>query len=967
MAMDGNSDTRHRTHSSHSRRTHDHPSGGPRISRLLLGCVDAGFAALIFVVPFIMGGRTASGQLVLVCLTLWIAVCWCLHQFLAGQATWIRSPISLLLVAVLALGGLQLVALPPSLLETLSPHMNEVLPAWTAGAEDTATLGAWTTLSFTPSATQTTLILVLAFGLLLMTTVQRVRRIEDVERLLRWIALSTLAVAGFAIVQSCTSNGKFFWVFEYPHAETSRIVTGCFTNGNHFAQFVALGIGPLIWWAVNGWQSRRRRPTARKHRFRPNAESTDFRTWLQVLLVGCCAFIGLMSLSRGGALAMFLAALVCALILYRGSLLGRGALLGMVGAGLFVGACLCIFGYEMLSSELEDFGSLAELDKGEIRRKLWKADMAGAADYRLVGTGLGSHRHVYSMYLSDQPDWRHKENTHAESGYVQVPLEAGMPGLSLVLIAIGLSVYWCTATLLRSVHARVMACMAAISATLTACFLQSFWDFTWYVPGCMIAPVILGACACRLCQLTRDRARVPVPLGGPLRAAWLFAAGSIVMAGFCMVQDRLGAARAEPYWYNYLLQEKLSRNLEGADRADSLKSMARELSTVVRLQPTHARAHARLAGLYYQLFDNHGSEVDLLGDEARNRSSDYWKGSVDDLRGVVLSSYAPDRPNSFKSSADAMRWASAALGPRYEFLVGVIQHARQAVALCPLQGEAYLPLIQFAFLDGPQAEMPARAAYIEQALAVRPFHGDVLCIAGVVAQDRVKAMQESEEALKTAFLTGEINQAELSSRANQLRAELRNDRSLIEEAQKRSNDYWKASFASGPVSQRQLLDILAGELPVTQLLGLFEPDLAALKVMYAHYKKAGLPDETRIVESHLAGAFEEHAATLKGKEAADSWTSAADHYQNVDMLEQTFRCLSRAMHCDSTHFRTRLVLGECFLKARDFDQARKHLEWCSRRRPQDERLRKLTDAAIDGGLRHSSVPDELRATGSRPR
>ena len=80
--------------------------------------------------------------------------------------------------------------------------------------------------------------------------------------------------------------------------------------------------------------------------------------------------------------------------------------------------------------------------------------------------------------------------------------------------------------------------------------------------------------------------------------------------------------------------------------------------------------------------------------------------------------------------------------------------------LCPLQGEGYLPLVQFAFLDGPEAELTTRAAYLKQALAVRPYHGDVLRTAGVVALDEVKAMKEASEALQAAFLTGEINQTE---------------------------------------------------------------------------------------------------------------------------------------------------------------------------------------------------------------
>ena len=267
---------------------------------------------------------------------------------------------------------------------------------------------------------------------------------------------------------------------------------------------------------------------------------------------------------------------------------------------------------------------------------------------------------------------------------------------------------------------------------------------------------------------------------------------------------------------------------------------------MVRWQPDHPQAHARLSAFYYEMFDCQDSEADPFG--------------VDEMRRVVLASYDPSRPNGFKSSADVMQWASAALGPRYELLVGATKHAHRAMALCPLQGEGYLPMVQFAFLDGPQAEPLARAAYMKQALAVRPYHGDVLRTAGVVALDELKAMQEASEALQAAFLTGEIDRAEFAERAKRMQIEAWNNKGPIEEAQRRSAEYWKASFASGRVCQEQLLDHLSGQLPVTQLLELFEPDLAALDVMRSYYRKLDRPEEMRIVRTHFARAAEEQAA-----------------------------------------------------------------------------------------------------------
>ena len=61
-------------------------------------------------------------------------------------------------------------------------------------------------------------------------------------------------MAVFGLVQYFFGNGKFFWFFEPPFANTKDYVTGSFTNRNHFAQFIALGIGPMVWWLYATWR-----------------------------------------------------------------------------------------------------------------------------------------------------------------------------------------------------------------------------------------------------------------------------------------------------------------------------------------------------------------------------------------------------------------------------------------------------------------------------------------------------------------------------------------------------------------------------------------------------------------------------------------------------------------------------------------------------------------------------------------
>ncbi len=870
----------------------DRSSRGRQFSLLLLGAVDLGLAAAVFIVPLLLGGRIALGQFVLVALALWVAVCWCLRQSLASGAVWVRTPAGPLLLAALVLVGLQLVTLPPSLLDLLSPRLYEVLSLWAPNPNSSVALGVWPTISLTPSATRSGFILLLAFVLLFLTTVQRVRQVEDAERLIRWIAVSTLVMAVFALVQYLTSNGKFFWFYEYPYTDTKSVVKGSFTNPNHFAQFVALGIGPLVWWLQDGLRSNSRQNRTQQPQFGHTPKRFDAKVGLKAIALGFAVFVGLMSLSRGGAMVMLVATVVCTLIFYQGSLVGRKALLAVAGIGLLVVACLGVYGYQSLAAELDDFRSFEELDGGQVRRRLWQADLAGVADYPLTGTGLGSHREVYQMYLEKDHYPQGVEYTHAENGYVQVCLETGVPGLLLALIAVGLCTSWCLASFRRGVPTRVVLCFAAVAPGLAANFAHSMSDFVWYVPGCMVVVVILAACACRLWQLTHDESGRSTPLFQVSRGGWLAVAGCLAVVGGFMLQNRMTVVRAERCWDRYLSLSKLLPNLEQVKRYEALNAMSQELSAVVAHQPDHARAHTRLAAVQLKMFDHaEDSRVSPL--------------SVRQVRDAALAS-------DFQSLDVMKQWLLRAFGNRCKHLDEALHHARQALTLCPLQGEAYLYLADLSFLEGPDS--PGKAAYVSQALRVRPSDGAVLLAAG-----------------QEAALLGNIDTA---------------------------LEYWRASFKSCPVQRKHLLQSLATRIPISFFLETVPGDLAALRQIEAHYSRLDQPDpdELRFARQRYAEALENQARSLQGEPAAKCWLNAASVCNRLQNHPERLRCLRSAVHCDASNYHARRTLGECLYTLKQFDEAEKHLTWCLQRKQLDKKLRTLLETIIDQRFRTTSRP-----------
>ena len=158
------------------------------VDRFLLQIVDGGLAGVIFLVPLLMGGRHALGQLVLTVLAVAVALAWALRQCLRDEAGWRPTRAAVLLLMGVAVVAFQAAPLPPWLLTRLAPHTAGLLPAWGDEGATLPLLGRWTCLSLTPAETLAGLVLLLDFALLFLVVAERVKRIEDVERLLRWCA-----------------------------------------------------------------------------------------------------------------------------------------------------------------------------------------------------------------------------------------------------------------------------------------------------------------------------------------------------------------------------------------------------------------------------------------------------------------------------------------------------------------------------------------------------------------------------------------------------------------------------------------------------------------------------------------------------------------------------------------------------------------------------------------------------------
>ena len=357
----------------------------------LLKTVDLGIGAVIFIAPHLLGGRHAVGRFAIVFLCVATAIAWFTRHCLTSNAKWTRFSAWIVPALALSVVVLQLVPFPVTWLSTLVPRLHELLPLWSEANTSAPLLGHWQTLSLAPEETRLALATLVAYVLLFVTIVQRIENTDDIARLMRMLGLSAVGVASFGIIQFFTTNGKFFWFYEYPFTNTSRELKAGFTCRNHFAHFLVLGFAMLLSWVMleRHSTSTKPRPSRSNHGWQPKHDNLRFGSWVLVALLLLVTSTILAALSRGGILAMATVVVVAAGIYFRAGLFGSNQLI--IGGLLMVlaMAALSLSGkYTDVSNRLDDLVSrdVTQIDSVASRQTIWAANLASIRDSWLTGS-----------------------------------------------------------------------------------------------------------------------------------------------------------------------------------------------------------------------------------------------------------------------------------------------------------------------------------------------------------------------------------------------------------------------------------------------------------------------------------------------------------------------------------------------------------------------------------------------------
>ncbi len=467
---------------------------GPRgwFSVASLDLPDRLLLVAVVLLPWAFGGieiwaYRLAGLLIVVAATLRVGLStgpgWQLRQI-----RWLLVPAILILV----LASLQLLPLPPTLLERLSPKAHALYATTFPGYENGQTVdpivgmeiqalaqvpevdgipaprdsGAplsasaggrwdgWRPVSLTPAFT---LERIFWYVPLLIAFLMFHAGSRDTERRRVFEAvlfLDFLALALFGLIFATIGNDKLYWI--RPTVQDTNPF-GPYVNPANFGAVMELAVP---WVMAAAWSARRLKRRA-------------VLPFPILLATGvCCVFAGVLSGSRA-ALVLITAALVAVALVVQRERGGRW----MLTSGLLAAAALgsLLVALSSVGGRLARFfefgpGGLADIE----RLAGWRAAGTMLKDFLLTGAGVGAFREVFPIYAPAGGDARMR---HLHNDYLEVVVETGWPGALLLVWLIGAFAWLALGNAKRSLRTK------GLLIGLACLFAHAAVDFNHQIPA----------------------------------------------------------------------------------------------------------------------------------------------------------------------------------------------------------------------------------------------------------------------------------------------------------------------------------------------------------------------------------------------------------------------------------------------------------------------------------------------------
>ena len=325
----------------------------------------------------------------------------------------------------------------------------------------------WMSLSLAPADTIATA-MALVPPLAMLALILRLGASRDDWLVYALLSAACISVAfGFMQIRGSGMDHYF-----YPY-NSWRTAAGTFANANHQATLLLVSIPFLVALAARRWRK----------------EAKPYDRLLTAVAAGGVALVVAAGVAMNQSFALLIiGAPVVGAAAFQLIPAGR-VRLGRLAAML---ALLFLAGTAVLAIMVSAGTSISNRTSVTIRADIWSHTARALADHGLVGAGIGTFPKLYPQYEDPATIERTYVN-HAHNDYLEIALEAGIPGVVLMLLFLA---WWGTRafSIWRSPEAVEMARAACIASA--AILLHSLVDYplrTSAIATCMAVALALMA------------------------------------------------------------------------------------------------------------------------------------------------------------------------------------------------------------------------------------------------------------------------------------------------------------------------------------------------------------------------------------------------------------------------------------------------------------------------------------------
>jgi len=405
---------------------------------------------------------------------------------------WAKTPVNPLMIAALVLIGVQLVPLPAEWVRLLSPQtyldkiqLSEVMAQ---SVNTPSASGAWMSLAYYRHPVMAEGLKVAAyFGVffLVMNAANSKRRIDALVTILILVGLFEVL---YGIYQVFTETPRVWWWKS--RVGSSNYASGTFIVSNHFAFYMEMSLSLTAGFVIaqkrrtGQMESGLKTLRASLQRIVGGLSPASARP-KTIMLTFIAVLMGvalLMSASRGGILAIGVAAFLGSIILLTRRRLRRFGALALL---------VCVFTV-MYGLHLGIDPTLEKFEKtGSLARRLYttRSMFPMVGDFPVTGVGWGNFRYLYPRYVPADHDGV-SSSGYSHNDWVEALTETGAIG-GVLLLALGtayLARLFRVWRRRRDYHALGIG-IGVMMALFSAAF-HSYFDFSMHIPA---NPLMLAA------------------------------------------------------------------------------------------------------------------------------------------------------------------------------------------------------------------------------------------------------------------------------------------------------------------------------------------------------------------------------------------------------------------------------------------------------------------------------------------